>query len=122
MMPNTLSLALTAWLVLNALLLAVGQILFKLAADQTISTKPLWLQLPTNPSFLAALTVYGLTTGLWVWILRQAPLQMAYPFVALAYFFVPVAAHFFLNEPLKWQTLLGAVFIGIGIFVSVSGK
>lgn len=122
MMPKTLTWALAGWLVLNAFLLAVGQILFKLAADQASATKPLWLQLPFSPSFLAALTIYGLATGLWVWILRQAPLQVAYPFVALAYFFVPVAAHFFLNEPLKWQTLLGAAFIGVGIFVSVSGK
>lgn len=122
MIPKTLTWALTGWLVLNAFLLAVGQILFKLAADQAHADKPLWLQLPLNPSFLAALLVYGITTGLWVWILRQAPLQLAYPFVALAYFFVPVAAYFFLNEPLRWQTWLGAAFIGVGIFVSVSGK
>ncbi len=121
-MSPTLSWSLLGWLVLNALLLSAGQILFKLAADQGHALKPWWMQLATNPLFLSALAVYAVATGLWVWILRQTPLQLAYPFVALAYLFVPLAAHFLLNEPLRWQSLAGAAVIGLGIWISVSGR
>ena len=105
-------------LALNVLALSVGQVLFKLAARGLDGTEPLLRQVLLNKYLVAALVVYGLATGLWVALLRQVPLHVAYPFVALAFFFVPVMAHWVLGEPLRWQTLAGAAVIFVGVWVS----
>ena len=99
--------------------LSIGQVLFKLAAMALHGDAPLWLQLARNAYLWVALVVYGLSTALWVAVLRQAPLRLAYPFVALAFVLVPLMGHWFLGEALRWQSLLGAALIAAGIWVSV---
>lgn len=102
--------------------LSVGQILFKLAALRMQLVHSLAEQWMLNPFLLAALVVYGLATAFWVALLREVPLQVAYPFVALAFFFVPVLDYFFLDAPLRWQTLTGAVVISLGVWIAVGLK
>jgi drug/metabolite transporter (DMT)-like permease len=58
-----------------------------------------------------------LATGLWVALLREVPLSVAYPFVALAFFLVPLMGHWVLGEALRWQTLAGAAVIVAGVWV-----
>ena len=111
----------TVFLVLTVLALSVGQVLFKLAALQMKTTQSL-LQVVLNPYLASALVVYGLATAFWVALLRQVPLHSAYPFVALAFFFVPLMGHWILDEPLRWQTLVGALVISAGVWISVSLK
>lgn len=104
-------------LALNVASLAMGQILFKLAASAMKSGNWVadWL---LNWHLMIALVVYAFATGLWVLLLRSVPLSVAYPFVALAFFIVPVVAHFVLGEPLRWQTLAGAAVIVAGVWIS----
>jgi multidrug transporter EmrE-like cation transporter len=99
--------------------LSVGQILFKLAAEAMNGVGPFWLSIARNGYLLGALVVYGLSTALWIAVLRQAPLRLAYPFVAIAFVLVPIMGHWFLGEPLRWQTFVGAGLIGAGIWISV---
>ncbi|MDB5881691.1 MAG: hypothetical protein JWP43_1569, partial [Ramlibacter sp.] len=70
-----------------------------------------------NKYLFAALVVYALATGLWVALLREVPLSVAYPFVALAFFLVPLMGHWVLGETLRWQTLAGAAVIVAGVWV-----
>lgn len=105
-------------LALNVLALSIGQVLFKLAALGLDGTEPLVRQLVFNRYLFSALAVYALATGLWVALLRQVPLHVAYPFVALAFFLVPLMAHWVLGEPLRWQTLAGACVIFAGVWIS----
>lgn len=105
-------------LVLNVLALSVGQVLFKLAARGIDGTEPLLRQVLFNKYLFVALVVYGVATGLWVALLRQVPLSVAYPFVALAFFFVPLMGHWVLGEALRWQTLAGAAVIFAGVWIS----
>ncbi len=105
-------------LALNVFALSVGQVLFKLAAREIDGTAPLLRQVIYNPYLFAALVVYGVATGLWVALLRQVPLSVAYPFVALAFFFVPLMGHWVLGETLRWQTLAGAAVIFAGVWIS----
>lgn len=104
-------------LTLNVASLALGQILFKLAASAMKSGHWLtdWL---LNWQLMVALVVYAAATALWVLLLRTVPLSMAYPFVALAFVIVPVAAHFVLGEPLRWQAVAGAAVIVAGVWIS----
>jgi drug/metabolite transporter (DMT)-like permease len=94
--------------------ISVGQLLFKKAATA----------LPDNPGLtdwifngwlITSLALYALTTIGWVWILRSAPLHLAYPFMGLAFLIVPTFAWLVLKEPLHWQTIAGGVLIMAGV-------
>jgi drug/metabolite transporter (DMT)-like permease len=102
-----------------ALLLAVGQFLFKRSAlaiagqDATASLATL----ATLPSFYAAILLYGGSTVLWVWILTRVPLSLAYPFVAVAMIVVPAMGWYFFGERLNLAYWLGAALIIAGMLV-----
>jgi drug/metabolite transporter (DMT)-like permease len=109
----------TISIILTVLALSAGQILFKLAARNIRTGEPLLQQLVSNAWLYIALAVYGLATIFWIALLRYVSLQLAYPFVALAFFFVPLLAHWILGETLRWQSFAGALLILAGVWVSV---
>lgn len=74
-----------------------------------------------QPLALVCIYAFGLMTLLWVWILKQAPLHLAYPFMGLAFLLVPVFARIFLNEPLSLQTIGGGILIMLGIALASAG-
>ena len=98
--------------------LACGQLLFKKAAGGLGGGWQGWL---LNGWLWAALALYGVMTLLWIWLLRQAPLHLAYPFMALSFDLVPLLAWLVLGEPAGWQTLAGALLIVAGVVVSSAG-
>lgn len=116
--PGAVSLRNLALTILTVLALSVGQVLFKLAARGLGQGMPSLAQVALNKYLIAAVLVYGVATALWVSLLREMPLTVAYPFAALAFFFVPVMGHLLLDEPLRWQTLLGAAVISAGVWIS----
>lgn len=118
-MQAGLSLSQVLMLVSFAGLLAIGQILFKHVAlamngDHLPS---LAIQFLVNPVAWSALVLYGLATAAWVLILRSVPLSIAYPFAALGFVIVPVAAHFMFNEPLGLKYALGTGCIILGLYL-----
>ena len=99
------------------LAIAVGQILFKLAARAAAGSAGMpWDFL--NMYFFAALAVYGAATFLWVWLLKTLPLNVAYPFVGFAFVLVPLMGAFFLDESLDWRHLAGGALIAVGVAVA----
>lgn len=114
-----MSLSQFVFISLTVLALATGQILFKLASTTVeFSLAGLWSAM-VNVKLIIALVVYAGATVLWLFALKTTPLSIAYPFTAMAFFIVPVLAHFFLDETLSWNTFLGAILIAIGVCVSV---
>ena len=101
--------------------LSIGQVLFKMAANQMQQKESLWRLMAANSYLWWALLVYGVSTVLWIAVLREVPLRLAYPFVGSAFFIVPLLGHFFLNESLHWQSIVGGIFIIIGIAVATMG-
>lgn len=99
-----------------AVLLAVGQVLFKKAALAGADEAFPWAFV--NGWMALALVLYGAATLLWTWILRTTPLTVAYPFAALAFVLVPLLATGFFGEALTLRVLLGASLIVMGIIVS----
>lgn len=99
--------------------IAAGQILFKKAAMHLPESPQLvdWL---LNGWLITALSLYGITTLLWIWVLRHAPLHFAYPFMALAFIIVPLLSYFFLGEPINIKTLVGGAIIVIGVVITVA--
>jgi len=98
--------------------IAVGQVLFKLAARAGEASAAGFPWDILNPWMAAALVVYAATTLMWVWLLKAMPLNMAYPFVGLAVVIVPVLAAVFLGEALDWRHLAGGALIAAGVAVA----
>ena len=102
-------------------MISIGQILFKLtAASLDAKLKPLQMlrQVVVSPWFVSAGILYVAATLLWVWILRSVPLGLAYPFMGLAFVFVPALASLFLGEPLQVKVILAGALIAAGIYLA----
>lgn len=102
------------------LLMATGQILFKLAAlklGRTSGLPEVLLGLATNPYFLIAGLIYVSTTVLWVVVLQTVDLSRAYPFMALAIVGVPIVSIFLFGEPFDWRLVVGLILVASGILV-----
>jgi drug/metabolite transporter (DMT)-like permease len=111
---------------LNAALLLVcvlgisaGQLMFKLSARSIAGAGPgeMW-RLAASPWFLGALATYGGATVLWVWLLRELPLNRAYPYFALSFLFVPLLGGYLLGEPTQARYWVGIALIVAGIWIA----
>lgn len=100
-----------------ALLLAVGQFLFKRSALALagLGLGESVLTLARLPAFYAALILYGGSTVLWVWILTRVPLSLAYPFVAVVMILVPIIGWSCFGEALSPAYWIGAALIVAGV-------
>jgi drug/metabolite transporter (DMT)-like permease len=97
--------------------LAAGQILFKLSAS-AVNKAGTVVDQGAMIYFLIALTLYGVTTIGWVWVLQKTELGKIYPLMALAFVVVPLASHFLLGERFQPQYFIGIALIIAGIVVS----
>jgi len=108
-----------ALLLLCVLGISAGQLMFKLSARSIAGAGPadLW-RLGLSPWFLGALVTYAAATVLWVWLLRELPLNRAYPFFALSFLFVPLFGGLLLGEPTDARYWVGVALIVAGIWVA----
>lgn len=100
------------------ILLATGQVLFKLSAGTAVSDR--WAFL-TSPTFIAALFTYAIATLLWIFVLRVWPLSIAYASQAITIVIVMSLAIVMFGESLSTTQFFGAGLIVCGLFVLASG-
>lgn len=114
-----------AILVLYALGMSIGQVLFKISADRTKAnaSEGFLGSVLGNGYFLLALVVYAALTLVWVWVLTRVPLSRAYPFAVLAFVFTPILAFLFFGESLNlWYFLgVGLILFGLGVLIWKAG-
>ena len=103
---------------ITVLSMSVGQVLFKVASSKLALNHSGFIRSLLNPTVITALVVYAIATIMWLLVLKQTPLQIAYPFAALAFVFVPFLAYYLLHEPMPWSTLAGALVICLGFSIS----
>lgn len=102
-------------------LLSIGQILFKLASRLLPAHLgvdwPTAVSLLTNYYLVMGVALYGVTTLLWVAIIRDVGLSRSYPFMALTMVIVPAASVILFGE--QWSTSLvaGGAFIVAGLLI-----
>jgi drug/metabolite transporter (DMT)-like permease len=103
-----------------AFIMATGQILFKRTAEQapTLKSAQDSIVLLTLPSFWLAGLLYAAATLLWIKLLQTVPLSRAYPFAALGFVVVPIAALLFFKETLTLRYAIGAALIVTGIAIT----
>jgi drug/metabolite transporter (DMT)-like permease len=101
------------------LALVVGQLLFKFSA-MSLSQNENIFSLRNSWSFIAAIFLYGVTSVVWVWVLKKAELGRIYPIMAMAFLLVPLGSYFFFGERFTSQYFIGVFLIVLGIAISVS--
>jgi drug/metabolite transporter (DMT)-like permease len=102
-------------LIVYALGMAGGQLLFKSAAVQHGAGARL-ASLVQSPYFIAAIALYAALAVFWVWLLTFTPLSRAYPFVALAFALTPVCAGLLFGEVISVRLWFGLLLILAGLF------
>jgi drug/metabolite transporter (DMT)-like permease len=113
----------TLTLLLTSIVLgAGGQLLFKHASRilHAPSTLGIWrwlIEVFTTGSVLAAFACFVVSAVLWLIALRDTPLSVAYPMVALSYIIIFAGSYFLFSEPVTWGKVIGAVLIIAGIVV-----
>jgi multidrug transporter EmrE-like cation transporter len=105
-------------------MLATGQVLFKYIGLSVRGLPPAEALFAAiaQPLLYAALTLYGVATVLWIWILSRVPLSQAYPWVAVGVFLVPLLGSWFFGErpaPIFW---LGVTLIIGGVTLTQIGS
>lgn len=105
-------------IIINALLMSLGQILFKYASlfMNSKGTSTLIEKYLYNPWLLFAIFTYGLATLLWVYILTSFKLSVVYPVtIGLSYVLTLAGAYFIFGEPLGFLGGVGIMLILVGI-------
>lgn len=108
-----------SFILVTVMALSIGQILFKMVAPTLEFSPQAFIPSLFNVKLIVALSVYFGATILWLAVLKTVPLRIAYPFISLAYFVVPILSHFIFSETLSWNTYAGALLIALGVWVSV---
>lgn len=94
--------------------IAVGQVLFKLAANSMRATDAIFQTAVLLPLF-SAFVVYGTATIAWVWVLQFIDLSRAYPYMAIAFVLVPAASWVIFGERVDVRYAVGVAFICGGV-------
>ncbi len=110
--------------IISVTLGVAGQLLFKEGAsklDITVSGaggifQLLW-RMFTNPWVFAGLVCYGLSTILWILILKEKDLSMVYPMLASGYILVVLFSWLVRHETIAPSRWLGAVVISLGVWL-----
>jgi len=86
------------------------------AANTQILNPIAFLHTILNPFVLIGLGAYALSSFIWLIVLTRLPLSVAYPFGALSYVFIVIAA-ILAGEDVTMQRLLGVLCIIVGIII-----
>jgi drug/metabolite transporter (DMT)-like permease len=103
-----------------AFLLALGQILFKYAAETSPRMVSIGgvMALAGNPYLWAAGILYVVATFLWLFILQHVPLSRAYVFAALGFVIVPIASSVLFGDSLSPRFFIGTALIVAGVYLA----
>ena len=99
---------------------ATGQLLFKYASVRLPAFGELGIlgtvtKLAVTPAVLAGFACFFLSALLWIFALRQVPLSVAYPMVALSYIVIFIGSAVLFDESVTWRHWSGAALIVAGI-------
>ena len=91
---------------------AIGQLEFKRGANNLQWDIKMLL---TNHHLILAVTVYALSTVLYVYALSKGNLSILYPIIATSYIWTMIFSKIFLNESVGLTSWAGVFFILLGV-------
>lgn len=97
-----------------AVAVAAGQVLMKVASVSLNETDSLFN--PRTFSWLVfAFAVYGVSSLVWIYVLKHVPLSQAYPLISITFLLVPIASALFFSEKFDWVNVASSALIMAGI-------
>lgn len=75
-----------------------------------------------NWPILAGISLYGISTLLWIYTLSRLPLKNVYPFTALTFVVVYGAAVLVLGERPTWRGFVGIGIVLVGLYLVVTDR
>lgn len=111
-----LKLLVYAVVIFCSLLGAVGQLFFKLGSSKITGLN---LDNLLNFPLAVGLFLYGISTVLFILMLKQGELSLLYPLIAFSYVFVGLISFFYLKEPVSLINFFGFAVIIVGVALSV---
>lgn len=105
--------------VLQAIMLAGGQVLVKIALQHMPKAEFTWAFIwsqATNWWWLACGISFGGATVLWAYILKHYPFSLAYPMSSMAYIFGMMAAMWIFHEQVSASAWIGICLIMLGCY------
>ena len=120
-----LSVQVIVFIVLLLIFDTFAQLAFKIAVTQlgefpTQNISVIWhycLQLASNLYVIGGALALISALFTWLTLISKVDLSFAHPMTSLAYATIPLAATFFLHEPLHWPQMVGIALIVIGVIV-----
>ena len=108
---------------LSVTLSACAQVLFKLGVSEvmtrggTANNAPLTRALAflLSPGVIGGLTLYGIGTVLWLFVLSGTELSQAYPFVGLGFILTALMGYIFFQDALNGTRIIGTLLVVAGI-------
>ena len=93
----------------------VGQILFKIAANQLIEGDVPAIAYLANPVLFAGLSVYFLSAMLYVHALRSLPLFASYASLSISYVVIAIVGWLMFSEPVSSRQIMAIALICSGV-------
>lgn len=114
----TQALPVYALLILTPMIIAFGQVLFKIASQRLVASEGKLQMVMLDPVFIIACGIYAGATILWLYVLKTVPLAYAYSFMALTFIMVPILAIFWLGETITLRYVIGGSLIIVGLIIT----
>jgi multidrug transporter EmrE-like cation transporter len=97
--------------------MSIGQLFFKQAANFINNNEHLnfLLKYLLNPWFYGAVSFFGISTFVWVKILTQMKISIAYPILSISYILTAIGAYYIFHEKFTTLNMVGVFLIMIGV-------
>lgn len=107
------------FLAINIIFLATGQVMWKFGMNKMDGFNLVSIIL--NPYIVFGVTLYGLATLIWLYILSKEALSVVYPLQSITYVLGTVLAIFVFRENVSLVRWLGIVIIILGATLVARG-
>ncbi len=81
-----------------------------------------WFSLFCSPPVLGGVSLWVVSTLIWIYLLSQVELSYAFALYSLNYVLTPLAARWFLNESMVTLQYVGVAIITLGVGVTISAR
>lgn len=106
-------------LVIGIIIVSAGQLLLKRGVFD-VDIQPsieILSNILKSPYLILGISLYGLGSILWLFVLKRMPLSVAYPSMSISYIIVFFASGILFTETLGFTKILGVALIFLGVSI-----
>lgn len=96
--------------------MSIGQLFFKQSAIFSNNTElNIIYKYLLNPWFYGAVSFFAISSFVWVKILSEMKISIAYPILSISYILTAIGAYYIFQERLTALNMVGIFFIMLGV-------